>query len=177
MLIDIIFLPVPDLFQEDILGQDLVPVPAEYFQYLKLRGREGNHVPPAFYNPVFQVNGQASGGIDLLSLGAGASSQYSLDLFHEHLDAERLYDIIVRAKAQPLDDLLLQVMGGQEKKGNIAVWNGFPGKIKAISVGQVDIQQDQVKMLLLQEGFRLFDTVCGKGGDAALLEMIAQAGI
>ena len=71
----------------------------------------------------------------------------------------------------------LQVMGGQEKKGNIAVGNGFPGKIKSISVGQIDIQQDQVKMLLLQEGLRLFDTVCGKGGDAALLEIVAQAGI
>ena len=142
MLIDIVFLPVPDLFQKDVLGQDLVPVPAEYFQYLKLRGCEGNHVPPAFYDPVFQVNGQASGRIDLLSLRAGASSQYSLDLLHQHLNAERFYDIIVRAKAQPLDDLLLQIVSRQENKGNIAAGDGFPGKIKSISIGQIDSRRD-----------------------------------
>src|SRR5829696_8782882 len=72
------------------------------------------------------------------------------DAGHELPDGERLGDVVVRPELEPDDPVYLVVAGGQHDDGHVALRPNPPYDLRAVELGEHDVEHDQVRFISLE---------------------------
>ena len=113
------------------------------------------------------------GGVGLLL----AASLHRLDLLHQHLDAERLGDVVVRPQREADHLVGLLRLGGQHKDRQPAralARPQLPAHFQAPQDGQHQVEEDQVGQDRLRLAQPLLPVVGHQDVEALALEVVAQ---
>ena len=143
-------LVAPDLVKELFRADHVALFLTEDTQDGEFGGSEGEGllIEQAFVG--IDVDHQAGMGDDrLISLRRGivfvVTSQLRLDPGYHLQRAERLGDIIIRAQGQPGDLVRLLILGGEHDDGIIMILPDPAAEVKAIAVGEHDIDDGQIQ--------------------------------
>jgi len=116
--------------------------------------------------------GGGSGG-QLLRLGLGPA-QHGFDAIDEHLHAEGLGHVIVRALSEPGDDVLILGAGREHHDGDLGKGAQRGEHLEAVHVWDVDVQNDKVETLSTNQPQGIASGVCHPHLEALPRERIAQ---
>src|SRR5215210_117460 len=72
------------------------------------------------------------------------------DARHQLPDGERLGDVVVRPKLEPDDPVYLVVAGGQHDDRHVALRPDPPYDLRAVELGEHDVEHDQVRLISLE---------------------------
>src|ERR687894_1247753 len=69
---------------------------------------------------------------------------------HQFPHGERLGDVVVGPQLQPHDPVYLVVLGGQHDDGHVALRPDAPTDLRAVQLGEHDVQDDEVRFVGLE---------------------------
>src|SRR5215207_9122381 len=72
------------------------------------------------------------------------------DARHQLPDGERLGDVVISPQLEPDDPVYLVVAGGQHDDGHVALRPDPPYNLRAVELGEHDVQHDQVRLIGLE---------------------------
>src|SRR5919112_418312 len=77
-------------------------------------------------------------------------AHYRPDARHQLPDGERLGDVVVRPKLEPDDPVYLVVAGSQHDDRHVALRPDPPYDLRAVELGEHDVEHDQVRLISLE---------------------------
>lgn len=93
------------------------------------------------------------GGMGARPAGAGVRPPaYRVDAGHQLGHPERLHDVVVGARPQPLHDVALLAARGHHDQGRVADGPQPPQQFEPVEVGKAQVQQDELGLVHVPQG-------------------------
>ena len=119
----------------------------------------------------FDVEHDFSGG-DRSGRSGEGTAQEGVHLCQQHLGAEWLCHIVVRAVIIAFQFIVLRTPGGEHDNGHIAHFPRHLADGKAVQMGHHHIQDHQIHRMIFQRDKSIYAIVCGKAGVPALPHIV-----